>query len=64
MYKQFGVAVGARVTKQSLGKVVPAVGIGIGAAFSWATLESIVDASPPRSAEIAGMYILALCILK
>lgn len=33
------------MTKQSLGKVVPAVGIGIGAAFNWATLESIVDAA-------------------
>ena len=33
------------MTKRSLGKVVPAVCIGIGASFNWATLESIVDAA-------------------
>lgn len=34
-----------RLTKQSLGKVVPAAGIVLGASFNWATLESIVDAA-------------------
>ncbi|NMR31973.1 EcsC family protein [Arthrobacter sp. SF27] len=32
-----------RLTKQGLGKVVPAAGIVLGSAFNWATLESIVD---------------------
>ncbi|MFJ4027620.1 EcsC family protein [Paenarthrobacter sp. NPDC089989] len=32
-----------RLTKQGLGKVVPAAGIVLGGAFNWATLESIVD---------------------
>ncbi len=45
VYKQFTKAFGARFTKQSLGKVVPAVGIVIGGAFNWATLEAIVDAA-------------------
>jgi hypothetical protein len=34
-----------RLTKQGLGKVVPAAGIVIGGAFNWATLEGIVDAA-------------------
>jgi hypothetical protein len=45
VYKQFAKAFGARFTKQSLGKVVPAVGILLGGAFNWATLEAIVDAA-------------------
>lgn len=43
VYKQFAKAFEARFTKASLGKVVPAVGIVVGGAFNWATLESIVD---------------------
>lgn len=42
---QFAKAFGVRLTKQSLGKVVPAVGIVLGASFNWATLEAIVDAA-------------------
>lgn len=34
-----------RLTKQGLGKVVPAAGIVIGGALNWATLEGIVDAA-------------------
>lgn len=34
-----------RLTKQSLGRVVPIAGIGLGAALNWATLEGIVDAA-------------------
>jgi hypothetical protein len=45
VYTQFAKAFGARITKQSLGKVVPAVGIVVGGAFNWATLEAIVDAA-------------------
>jgi len=41
--KRFATAFGLRLTKQSLGKVVPAAGIAVGGAFNWATLESIVD---------------------
>jgi EcsC protein family len=43
VYKQFAKAFGVRYTKQSLGKVVPAVGIVLGGSFNWATLEAIVD---------------------
>lgn len=43
--RQFAKAFGARFTKQSLGKVVPAAGILLGGAFNWATLEAIVDAA-------------------
>ncbi len=43
VYKRFALAFEARFTKASLGKIVPAVGIVIGGAFNWATLESIVD---------------------
>lgn len=42
---QFAKAFGVRLTKKSLGKVVPVVGIVIGGALNWATLESIVDAA-------------------
>lgn len=34
-----------QLTKQGLGKVIPLVGIGIGATMNWATLERIVDAA-------------------
>ncbi len=34
-----------RLTKQGLGKVVPAAGIVVGGALNWATLEGIVDAA-------------------
>lgn len=34
-----------RLTKQGLGKVVPAAGIVLGGALNWATLEGIVDAA-------------------
>lgn len=36
---------GFRLTKQSLGKVVPIAGIVIGGTMNWATLEAIVDAA-------------------
>jgi uncharacterized protein (DUF697 family) len=32
-----------RLTKQGLGKVVPAAGIALGGAFNWTTLEGVVD---------------------
>lgn len=34
-----------RLTKQGLGKVVPGVGVAVGATFNWSTLEGIVDAA-------------------
>ena len=43
LYKQFGARFGVRVTKQGLGKVVPVIGIALGAGFNWATLEAMVD---------------------
>lgn len=43
--QQFAKRFSIRLTKQSLGKVVPAAGIALGGAFNWATLESIVDAA-------------------
>jgi hypothetical protein len=42
---QFAKAFGFRLTKQGLGKVVPAAGILIGGAFNWSTLEAVVDAA-------------------
>ncbi|MFC9692287.1 EcsC family protein [Kribbella sp. NPDC056951] len=42
---QFAKAFGIRLTKQGLGKVVPAVGIIVGGTLNWATLEAIVDAA-------------------
>ncbi|GAB6858728.1 EcsC family protein [Microbacterium xylanilyticum] len=36
---------GTRLTKQGLGKIVPAAGILIAGSINWATLESIVDAA-------------------
>ncbi|EMY36054.1 hypothetical protein D477_001079 [Arthrobacter crystallopoietes BAB-32] len=41
--KKFAEKFAFRLTKQGLGKVVPAAGIVLGGAFNWATLESIVD---------------------
>ncbi len=42
---QFAKAFGVRLTKKSLGKFVPAVGILLGGTFNWATLEGILDAA-------------------
>lgn len=42
---QFAKAFGYRLTKQGLGKVVPAAGIIIGGSLNWTTVESIVDAA-------------------
>ena len=42
---QFAKAFKVRLTKQGLGKVVPAVGIVVGGTFNWSTLEAIVDAA-------------------
>lgn len=42
---EFAKAFGFRLTKQGLGKIVPAAGIVIGGTFNWTTLESIVDAA-------------------
>ncbi|MFS0716771.1 EcsC family protein [Arthrobacter sp. 1P04PC] len=41
--KKFAEKFTVRLTKQGLGKVVPAAGIVLGGTFNWATLESIVD---------------------
>lgn len=45
LYTQFATRFGVRYTKQGLGKLVPGLGIAIGASFNWATLEGIVDAA-------------------
>lgn len=42
---EFAKHFGYRLTKQGLGKVVPAVGILVGETLNWTTLESIVDAA-------------------
>lgn len=42
---QFAVKFGVRLTKQGLGKAVPAFGILIGGTLNWTTLEAIVDAA-------------------
>lgn len=42
---QFATKFGARLTKQGLGKAVPAIGILIGGTMNWATMEGIVDAA-------------------
>ncbi len=42
---QFAKRFSFRLTKQGLGKVVPAAGIVLGGALNWATLEGIVDAA-------------------
>lgn len=42
---QFAKAFSVRLTKKGLGKVVPVVGIVLGGAFNWATLEGIFDAA-------------------
>ena len=43
VYKQFASRFAVRVTKQSLGKVVPGLSIVLGAGFNWATLEMLID---------------------
>ena len=43
--KRFATAFSVRLTKQSLGKVVPAAGIVIGGVFNWTTLENVVDSA-------------------
>lgn len=42
---QFAKRFGVRLTKQGLGKVVPAAGIVLGGALNWVALEGIVDAA-------------------
>lgn len=42
---KFATAFSARLTKQGLGKLVPAVGIIVGGTLNWSTLEAIVDAA-------------------
>ncbi|AXH96732.1 EcsC family protein [Ornithinimicrobium avium] len=42
---QFAKAFSLRMTKQGLGKVVPAVGVLVGGTLNWTTLEGIVDSS-------------------
>lgn len=42
---QFAKAFGVRLTKKSLGKFVPVVGVLLGGTFNWATLEGIFDAA-------------------
>lgn len=42
---EFAAKFGARLTKQGLGKAVPAFGILVGSTLNWTTLESIVDAA-------------------
>ena len=51
LYKQFATRFGVRVTKQGLGKVVPVIGIALGAGFNWATLEAMVDAPSSRTGD-------------
>jgi hypothetical protein len=43
--EKFAQAFGGRLTKKSLAKAVPAVGIVVGSTLNWATLEGIVDAA-------------------
>ncbi|MFD5764329.1 EcsC family protein [Streptomyces sp. NPDC127049] len=43
--QQFAKSFGFRLTKKSLGKAVPAVGIAVGSTLNWTTLEGIVDAA-------------------
>lgn len=43
--RQFGKEFSIRLTKQGLGKVVPAVGIVLGGTFNWTALESVVDSA-------------------
>lgn len=45
VFNQFAKAFSVRLTKQGLGKVVPAVGVIVGGTFNWATLEGIFDAA-------------------
>lgn len=43
--QEFMKAIGRNLTKRSLGKLVPVVGIGVGAAINFATLEGVVDSA-------------------
>ncbi|MFE9379487.1 EcsC family protein [Streptomyces sp. NPDC006855] len=43
--QQFAKAFGFRLTKDGLGKAVPAFGVALGTAFNWTTLEGVVDAA-------------------
>ncbi|MBT1103066.1 MULTISPECIES: EcsC family protein [Streptomyces] len=43
--QQFAKAFGFRLTKNGLGKAVPAFGIALGGTFNWTTLEGVVDAA-------------------
>lgn len=45
LYVRFAARFGVRVTKQGLGRVVPVIGIALGAGFNWATLEAMVDSA-------------------
>jgi hypothetical protein len=42
---QFAARFGVRLTKQGLGKAVPAFGVVLGGTFNWTTLEGIVDSA-------------------
>lgn len=42
---QFAKAFSLRLTKQGLGKVIPAIGVIVGGTLNWTTLEAIVDAA-------------------
>lgn len=42
---QFAKAFSLRLTKQGLGKVIPAVGVIVGGTLNWTTLEAIVDSA-------------------
>ncbi|GHG95180.1 EcsC family protein [Streptomyces rubradiris] len=43
--QQFAKAFGFRLTKKSLGKAVPLVGVAVGSTLNWTTMEGIVDAA-------------------
>lgn len=45
LYQQFSARITVRATKQGLGRIVPVVGIAVGASFNWATLEAVTDAA-------------------
>ncbi|MEK8226474.1 EcsC family protein [Oerskovia sp. M15] len=38
-------ALSIRFTKKSLGKLIPVVGVAVGASLNWATLEAVVDSA-------------------
>lgn len=43
VYGQFAKMFGVRLTKQGLGKLIPAVGVLVGGVSNWSSLESVVD---------------------